>query len=136
MGWHLIESVSLEKPQQGAPCNGCGVCCIAQVCELGLALGDPINCKALIRNPDLSFTCGLVADPYRFIPEDELQVWKFIDSRQAGAGESRLKRLQADLLGTGRGCDCDDDVIRSLRDEAMAHYQLDLSLTFASKAQR
>lgn len=49
MRWNLIEAVVLDKPKEGSPCNGCGMCCIAQVCDLGLTLGDDRNCKALIR---------------------------------------------------------------------------------------
>lgn len=130
MGWHLIESVALDKPRHGEPCNGCGVCCIAQVCDLGLELGDEINCKALIQNPDRTFSCGLVVNPYHFLPEDELVVWKFIDSKDgSGAGERRLKELNAEFLGAGRGCDSDDDAVAEYRAEALANYQLSLSLT-------
>ncbi|MGE8063745.1 hypothetical protein [Pseudomonas sp. NPDC089569] len=127
MAWHLIDSVTIEKPVFGDPCNGCGVCCIAQVCDLGKELGDDQSCKALIRNPDRSVSCGLVVDPYRFTPESELVDWKFIDVQGGGhAGEDRLKKLNASLLGAGRGCDSDDAAVQALLSEAHAHQQLKL----------
>lgn len=129
MNWHLIESVSLDKPTYGDPCNGCGVCCIAQVCALGEALGDDQNCKALIQNPDRTFSCGLVADPYRFISEDSLAVWRAIDAMSDGnAGEEALRKSNAEALGAGRGCDSDDDAAQEFLDEARANLQLPLPL--------
>lgn len=127
MTWHLIDSITIEKPVYGDPCNGCGVCCIAQVCDLGKELGDDQSCKALMRNPNRSFSCGLVVDPYRFMPESELAVWKFIDVQGGGrAGEERLKQLNASLLGAGRGCDSDDEAVREYVSEAHANQQLKL----------
>lgn len=129
MNWHLIDSVSLDKPVYGDPCNGCGVCCIAKVCELGEALGDDQNCKALIQNTDRSFSCGLVVDPYRFISEESLAVWKAVDAMSDGnAGEQALRESNAQALGAGRGCDSDDDAAQEYIDEARANLQLPLSL--------
>ncbi|MBD8088542.1 hypothetical protein IFT48_00860 [Pseudomonas fluorescens] len=129
MNWHLIDSVSLDKPVYGDPCNGCGVCCIAKVCELGEALGDDQNCKALIQNTDRSFSCGLVVDPYRFLSEESLDVWQAIDAMSDGnAGEQALRESNAQALGAGRGCDSDDDAAQEYIDEARAHLQLSLSL--------
>lgn len=127
MTWHLIDSITIEKPVFGDPCNGCGVCCIAQVCDLGKELGDDQNCKALIRNPDRSFSCGLVVDPYQYMPESELTDWKLIDVQGNGrAGEDRLKQLNASLLGAGLGCDSDDAAVQEFLSEAHAHQQLKL----------
>ncbi|MBI6885801.1 hypothetical protein [Pseudomonas putida] len=107
---NLIPVITLEKPAKFDPCNGCGVCCIAQVCYLGVELGDDKNCKALISNHDGSYACGLVADPYRFLQEHELETWKAIDAMKPGAhvGEQELKKVYRDVLGAGRGCDCED----------------------------
>lgn len=107
---NLIPVISLEKPAMYDPCNGCGVCCIVQVCYLGVELGDDKNCKALIKNSDGSYACGLVADPYRFLPEAELETWKMIDGLKPGAhvGEEELKKVYRDVLGAGKGCDCAD----------------------------
>ncbi|WP_429532476.1 hypothetical protein [Pseudomonas silensiensis] len=127
VAWHLIDSITIEKPVFGDPCNGCGICCIAQVCDLGKELGDEQNCKALLQNSDRSFSCGLVVDPYQFMPESELTVWKFIDVQGNGhAGEEMLKQLNASLLGAGLGCDSDDEAVREFLAEAQAHEQLQL----------
>lgn len=108
-----IPRLHLAKPVFGMPCNGCGLCCRTVVCQLGLELGDRKNCKALVLKQDGSFSCGLVLDPYRFLPEDRLSAWKTIDGFQAGAGEQALKDYHAQVLGAGRGCDSDDDYIAS-----------------------
>ncbi|WP_274644713.1 hypothetical protein [Pseudomonas serbica] len=121
MQWHIIHSVTLEKPVMGDPCNGCGVCCIAKVCEIGVELGDDVNCKALMQSTDGSFECGMVVDPYRFMAEDELETWKAIDDiGKAHQGELALKKLHADMLGAGRGCDSDDDAVQEYIEEALA----------------
>lgn len=127
MAWHLIESVSLEKPPYGDPCNGCGICCIAQVCALGLELGDDQNCKALILNADRSFSCGLVTDPYRFISDESLMVWKALDEMSgSNKGEESLKKSNAQALGAGRGCDSDDEAAVEFLQEALDNLQLRL----------
>lgn len=127
MNWHLIESVSLDKPVYGDPCNGCGVCCIAKVCDLGEALGDDQNCKALIQNADHSFSCGLVVDPYRFISPESLVVWQAIDAMSDGnAGEKALRESNAQALGAGRGCDSDDESAQEYIEEARQNMQLQL----------
>lgn len=128
MRWHLIESVALEKPLEGSPCNGCGICCIASVCELGLALGDNQNCRALIRNHDGSFTCGLVHDPYSYLDSESLMPWLVLDELKGGhTGELALKEMNAKALGAGRGCDADDHHSAELLAEARRNAQLCLS---------
>ncbi|MDT3722466.1 hypothetical protein [Pseudomonas oryzihabitans] len=60
------------------------------------------------------FACGLVADPYRFLPPERLAPWQAIDQLAAdGQGEEALKEHYAGLLGTGRGCDADDEAIQA-----------------------
>lgn len=100
----LIPVQTLDKPAFQSPCNGCGHCCIQEVCELGRELGDDVHCKALTAFPDGSFSCGLIIDPYRHLPEARLTVWRRLD-RMADypAGEDALKQHYADLLGAGRG---------------------------------
>lgn len=110
MKWHIINSVSLEKPAFGSPCNGCGLCCIEQVCALGVELGDDQNCKALMPVGDGSYRCSLVEDPYRFLQPERLLTWRKIDALSEGKGEQALKGMYADMLGAGRGCDSDDEV--------------------------
>lgn len=136
MRWQLIEAVVLDKPAEGDPCNGCGLCCVAQVCDLGLALGDDRNCRALIPNEDFTFSCGLVVDPYRYLAEKDLEPWLAIDRVSGGnTGEEALKQMNAEALGAGRGCDADDEEADQILAEAVANWQLSLPLLLDPPAQ-
>jgi hypothetical protein len=49
------------KPAPGAPCNGCGVCCLAEPCPLGIVLGRRLSgpCAALRWSaPARRYECG------------------------------------------------------------------------------
>ena len=84
------------KPLYGAPCNSCGLCCIATQCPLSLAVfGDQDICPALGTNrlDPGSLICGLAAKPSRFLA-----------SMPAG-GEPVLREAIGLLLGAGQGCD-------------------------------
>lgn len=130
MQWNLIHSVTLDKPIHGQPCNGCGICCIAKVCELGVTLGDEQNCKALVRSAEGGFYCGMVADPYRYMDEADLSTWKGIDDLKGGAvGELALKAMHAEMLGAGRGCDSDDVAVAEYLAEARANEQLAINFS-------
>jgi hypothetical protein len=104
-GSRTIPIQTLAKPRHGRPCNGCGYCCISEVCALGLELGDRSVCRALVRKVDGSYSCGLVMDPYRFMPAEQAETWRRIDTISAGAGEQAAKDFHAQMLGAGRGCD-------------------------------
>lgn len=91
---------SLDKPPVGAPCNGCGLCCRAQICSLGsITLGlvgnygerAPGPCPALIGQPDGSFACGLVLRPR--------------DYARGKGGAHELRAAAMTLIGAGVGCD-------------------------------
>lgn len=105
-----IPVVHLEKPAEGEPCNQCGLCCIEQVCDLGLLLGNDTHCKALEALEDGRYRCGLAHDPYRYLPTEKTTPWQAIDSMKPGmrAGETALKHSYQHLLGVGQGCDSSD----------------------------
>jgi hypothetical protein len=79
-----------NKPAFGSPCNGCGFCCAAQVCKLGLDVyGDvPAPCPGLKR-VDGRFVCALVQ------MADEM-----------GPNHAAALRF---ILGVGLGCDSETD---------------------------
>jgi len=37
----LIHPEAPAKPPLGAPCNGCGVCCLAEPCPVGVLVSRP-----------------------------------------------------------------------------------------------
>ena len=54
------------KPVEGAPCNGCGVCCLAQPCPLGMVLSGARSgaCRALSWHDEGSrYRCGAIDEP-------------------------------------------------------------------------
>ncbi len=85
----------------GEPCNGCGVCCLIQVCRNGSYvlklvqnLGEyvPGPCPAIIRAPDGKITCGIVAYPNRYLKKSQYP-------------PHILSKYFAHLIGSGTGCD-------------------------------
>jgi len=60
-----------EKPAETAPCNGCGVCCAAEPCPIGVLVSGRRSgaCAALSWHDDAGlYRCGLVADPRGVLP--------------------------------------------------------------------
>lgn len=89
----------LSKPGIGAHCNGCGVCCCAQVCIAGSYVlrlvkvwGEhaPGPCPALERDGD-KLVCGVMKRP-----NDWLTVLR---------GPTALRQAFGLLIGVGVGCD-------------------------------
>ena len=80
------------KPRYGTPCNGCGLCCMLELCPAGkLAFPDSsAPCPALMVSEDKSKTyCGLVRAEIDHGMEPILQK----------------------SLGIGTGCSMTDEVI-------------------------
>jgi hypothetical protein len=83
----MIELPYLTKPRRSEPCNGCGLCCQVQVCDIGQQLfnvSDKGPCPGLIYRDGRTY-CGPAM------------------GHKAGPIISRM-------LGIGRGC-CSDDVL-------------------------
>ena len=54
------------KPAEGAPCNGCGLCCLAEPCPLGVVVSRRRKgaCVALRwSDAEQRYLCGMVSDP-------------------------------------------------------------------------
>jgi hypothetical protein len=84
------------KPAEGATCNGCGVCCLAEPCPLGIVLSRRRHgaCRALQwSETEHRYRCGALVLP----------------SRLATA----LRPLLARWIGAGRGCDSSAEVQRA-----------------------
>lgn len=111
---------ALPKPRPAAPCNGCGLCCIAERCPIALAVAGegPGPCPLLERQGE-RFGCGMILDPARHAPA--------LAERE---GAEVLSAAAALLLGAGKGCDSTDEVdgfvtaaeveaLEAMRDEPM-----------------
>jgi hypothetical protein len=95
-----------RKPAEGAPCNGCGVCCVVQPCPLGMVLSGRRTgaCAALQWDGTAAvYRCGALTQP-RVVAAQALG-WR-------GAWLVRpvaavLKGLAHRWIAAGRGCDSD-----------------------------
>jgi hypothetical protein len=84
------------KPVLGAPCNGCGVCCAAGPCPLGMVVSRRRQgrCAALQWSDKGSlYRCGLMAQPADFLP------------RGLRWAAPLLGRWARRWIAAGQGCD-------------------------------
>jgi hypothetical protein len=123
-----IEPDAPAKPAPGAPCNGCGLCCLAEPCPVGMLVSrrrhgrcaalvwlpattsseaatppDSVRSSPTTRAPDIGprYACGLLHAPADWLP------------RWCSAFGPGLRQLAARLLqrwarrviGAGIGCD-------------------------------
>jgi hypothetical protein len=82
-----IHALAPPKPAVGAACNGCGVCCLAQPCPLGMLVSRRRTgaCAALRWDDDAArYRCGLI---------DVQRPWRTALARR--------------WIAAGRGCDSD-----------------------------
>ena len=83
------------KPAPGAACNGCGICCAAEPCPLGVWLTRRVHgaCAALQwSEAEARYHCGALAEPARWLP--------LLPARWAQALVSRW-------IAAATGCDSD-----------------------------
>ena len=84
------------KPAESAPCNGCGVCCAAEPCPVGMLVSGRRTgaCEALLWNPDDGrYRCGLVGAPQVVLP------------RLPSALAPLVSRLALRWISAASGCD-------------------------------
>lgn len=65
MGWETVhrQPTAPAKPSEGAPCNGCGLCCLVAPCPLGILVSRRFNgaCIALHWSAsDVRYQCSMV----------------------------------------------------------------------------
>jgi hypothetical protein len=115
-----IHPLAPAKPVTGAPCNGCGLCCLAEPCPLGMLVSGRRHgrCKALVwqeRHPGGRYVCGLVNEPERLLPRwtaplQRAWQWPLVRpvTRPLGRGITRLTgRLTLRYIAGGSGCDAE-----------------------------
>ena len=86
----------IQKPLPGAPCNGCGACCLATKCALAMGIFGPERegpCPALEWTGERS-VCGLVANPARYN-----------EGAAPGHSPDALGKAALCAIAAGVGCD-------------------------------
>lgn len=66
-----LHALAPAKPHTGAACNGCGLCCAAEPCPLGMLLSRRRRgaCAALRWSPrERRYLCGALAEPGLWLP--------------------------------------------------------------------
>ena len=99
-GWQRVHwhAGAPPKPALGAPCNGCGLCCLAEPCPLGMLLSRRRSgpCAALRwSDAQQRYLCGALADAAQAVA--------------AGGGwrARAWQRLLRRWIAAGDGCDAD-----------------------------
>ena len=67
----LLHAAAPPKPAEGAPCNGCGLCCAAEPCPLGVWLSRRRRgaCAALLWDAAAGlYRCGAITEPGWWLP--------------------------------------------------------------------
>jgi hypothetical protein len=104
----MIQTVTLHadappKPAEGAPCNGCGICCVVEPCPVAWLLLplDKGPCVALEWDGEsVRYRCGMVANPANHLG--------WLPRRWSGPAS----RWFAHRIAAGRGCDCGATEVR------------------------
>ena len=99
---HLhIYPLAPPKPVVGAPCNGCGVCCLAEPCPLGMLVSGRRSgaCAALRwQGEQARYVCGVVAPGAPALSAR----WRWL--------APWVQRLARRWIAVGVGCDADLEV--------------------------
>lgn len=88
--WISRHEAAPNKPLPGQPCNGCGVCCLAEPCPLGMLLSlRRRGACSLVRwhSAEGRYRCAALGDPSR------------------GLLASLRHRLARRWIAAGSGCD-------------------------------
>ena len=100
-----IEPEAPAKPAEGAPCNGCGVCCLAQPCPLGVVLTRRRVGACVALQWDAAarvYRCGALVEPDAVLSRGWLLRWTPVRALARWG----LRRWARRWIGLGVGCDC------------------------------
>lgn len=101
-----IEPEAPLKPQLGAPCNGCGVCCLMEPCPLGVLLSGRRRgaCSALRWQPvSRQYRCGAITSTQEVL---RARLPMFVHGA-VPLLSALLARVARRWVAAGVGCDCD-----------------------------
>ena len=93
-----IHPAAPPQPAEGAPCNGCGVCCLSEPCPLGMVLsGRRRGACAALRWSDVTgrYQCGALTEPEAVLRPG----WHW--------ASPLMRRLAPRWIAAGVGCDAD-----------------------------
>jgi hypothetical protein len=125
----LIHPNAPTKPPAGAPCNGCGVCCLLEPCPLGAVLcGRRHGACVAVRwqSEAAQYRCGALCAPVEVLQ----QVLPRSLRRLATGLAPGLARLAQRWIAVGQGCDsslemsaveaapCDSEISLTMREGA------------------
>lgn len=99
-----LEPLAPAKPPEGAPCNGCGLCCLAAPCPLGMVLSRRRTgaCAALHWNAEQGrYRCGALVSPQAVLAHALPARWRGL----AGWLARPLRLLAWRWIAAGHGCD-------------------------------
>lgn len=87
------------KPKLHEPCNGCGMCCTVEPCQLAREMLDCTVGPCIAMEFDSEkYICGLVKRP----------AWYMFKEDRPESETGPISVMFANALGIGRGCDADD----------------------------
>lgn len=97
-----LHPLSPPKPDYGACCNGCGMCCAAEPCPVAMIflLQFRGKCRALLWQEETGrYVCGMAVCPDRYV--------RIIPQRW----RERFRRFFASRIAAGTGCDFAAEVL-------------------------
>ncbi len=92
-----LHALAPEKPAYGTSCNGCGVCCAAELCPVARVYLLQLKgvCRALLWQEETRrYVCGMVVFPDHYLSLMPLR-WR-----------ESTGRFFASRIAAGTGCDC------------------------------
>ncbi|MEO8542472.1 MAG: hypothetical protein ABI434_02760 [Burkholderiaceae bacterium] len=104
-----IQPLAPAKPQWGAPCNGCGVCCLSEPCPVGMVVSRRRQgaCAALHWDEaGKRYRCGAIEQPERVLRRVLPRPLRMF----AGLLAPLLASVARRGIAVGTGCDCDLDL--------------------------
>jgi hypothetical protein len=102
----LIHAEAATKPEWGAPCNGCGVCCLLEPCPLGVVLSHSRQgaCAAVRWHGEAQqYRCGALTEPLTVLQHAMPRSLQWLAPWLAAG----LARLAGRWIAAGQGCDSD-----------------------------